>query len=96
MGFLKDIQDMPNQYEYSQQFFDRYYRPEYTTVLVVGDVKPKAVRELVEKSWGAWKRGSYKAEIPARPAAGCSPARAKWHGPAPTLPILTVAFKGPA
>src|ERR1044071_6363752 len=45
MGFLKDIQDMPNQYEYSKQFFDRYYKPEYTTILVVGDVKPKAIRE---------------------------------------------------
>src|SRR5215471_11558338 len=31
MGFLRDIQDMPNQYEYSLRFFDRYYRPEYTT-----------------------------------------------------------------
>jgi len=36
MGFLKDIQDMPNQYEYSLKFFDRYYRPEYTTIVVVG------------------------------------------------------------
>src|ERR1035437_9740564 len=26
---LKDIQDMPNQYDYSLKFFDRYYRPEY-------------------------------------------------------------------
>ena len=31
------------------------------------DIKPKAVRELVDKSWGGWKRGSYKAEIPAEP-----------------------------
>ncbi|CUT01121.1 M16 family metallopeptidase [Candidatus Kryptonium thompsonii] len=27
IGFLKDILDMPNQYDYSLQFFDRYYRP---------------------------------------------------------------------
>ena len=33
MGFLKDIQDMPNQYEYSLKFFDRYYRPEYATII---------------------------------------------------------------
>jgi zinc protease len=67
MGFLKDIQDMPNQYEYSLKFFDRYYRPEYTTIVVVGDVKTKVVRDVVEKSWGEWKRGSYKPEIPAEP-----------------------------
>src|SRR4051794_23861658 len=64
MGFLHDIQDMPNQYEYSLKFFDRYYRPEYTTILVVGDVKAKAVRPLVDKYWGAWKRGSYYPDIP--------------------------------
>ncbi|MBC7930919.1 MAG: insulinase family protein, partial [Rubrivivax sp.] len=30
MGYLKDIDDMPNQYDYSKQFFSRFYRPEYT------------------------------------------------------------------
>ena len=95
MGFLKDIQDMPNQYEYSLKFFDRYYRPEYTTIIVVGDVKAKAVRELVEKSWGEWKRGSYKPEIPAEPAQdGPRTAKVDWQGA--TLPIVTVAFKAPA
>ncbi|RPI14955.1 MAG: insulinase family protein, partial [Acidobacteriales bacterium] len=39
MGFLKDIQDMPNQFAYSRQFFDRYYRPEYTTIIVAGDIR---------------------------------------------------------
>ena len=58
MGFLRDVQDMPNQYEYSLKFFDRYYRPEYTTIIVVGDVKAKAVRAMVDKYWGEWKRGS--------------------------------------
>ena len=37
MGFLKDIEDMPNQYEYSRLFFNRYYRPEYTTIVAAGD-----------------------------------------------------------
>ena len=40
MGFIKDIEDMPNQLEYSKTFFSRWYRPEYTTVIVAGDVKP--------------------------------------------------------
>ena len=95
MGFLKDIQDMPNQYEYSKLFFDRYYRPEYTTIIVAGDVQAKPVRALVDKYWGAWKRGSYKAAIPAEPAQ-TEPRQAHVDWPAPTLPILTVAFKSPA
>jgi zinc protease len=95
MGFLKDIQDMPNQYDYSVQFYNRYYRPEYVTILVVGDAKPKAVRELVDKYWGAWKRGDYKAEIPVEPPQdGPRTAHVDW--PIQTLPIVDIAFKAPA
>jgi zinc protease len=95
MGFLKDIQDMPNQYEYSLKFFDRYYRPEYITIIVVGDVKAKAVRALVGKYWGEWKRGSYKPEIPVEPAQnGARTAHVDW--PSSTLPIISVGFKAPA
>ncbi|MGZ8829456.1 MAG: M16 family metallopeptidase, partial [Thermoanaerobaculia bacterium] len=32
MGFIKDIQDMPNQFEYSKDFFSRWYRPEKATM----------------------------------------------------------------
>jgi zinc protease len=95
MGFLKDIQDMPNQYNYSTQFFDRYYRPEYTTILIVGDVQPKSVRALVDKYWGAWKRGSYKADIPREPAQQ-APRTAHIDWPSPTLPIVTINYKAPA
>ena len=95
MGFLKDIQDMPNQYEYSLKFFDRYYRPEYTTIIVVGDVKAKAVRAMVDKYWGDWKRGSYKPEIPVEPEQN-GPRTAHVDWPSPTLPIVSVGFKVPA
>ena len=37
LGYLADIKDMPNQFEYSKEFFQRFYRPEYTTIIVVGD-----------------------------------------------------------
>jgi zinc protease len=95
MGFLKDIQDMPNQYEYSIQFFNRYYRPEYTTIVIVGDAQPKAVRALVDKYWGGWKKGSYKAEIP-RDAEQDGPRTAHVDWPSPTLPVVTVSYKAPA
>ena len=95
MGFLKDVQDMPNQYEYSKQFFDRYYRPEYTTIIVAGDVKPAETRKLVEKYWGAWKRGNHKADVPAEPPQqGPRTQHVDW--PSPTLPWVAIAFKGPA
>src|SRR3954447_16625561 len=68
MGFIKDIEDMPNQYEYSKTFFSRWYRPEKATVIVAGDVNPDEVFKLVEKYWSPWKRGDFKADIPAEPA----------------------------
>ena len=95
MGFIKDIEDMPNQYAYSKEFFARWYRPEYTTIIVTGDVKADEVFPLVEKYWGMWKRGSYKADIPAEPP----PAKSIYaHVPwtSKTLPWVTVAFRGPA
>ncbi len=95
MGFLKDVQAMPNEYEYSKQFFDRYYRPEYTTIIVTGDVDPKKVRALVDERWATWKRGSFKAAIPAEPAQE-APRAAHVDWPTPTLPWLTVAWRGPA
>jgi zinc protease len=95
MGFLKDIQDMPNQYNYSLQFFDRYYRPEYTTIIVAGDVTREQVKPLVEKYWGNWKRGNYKAQVPAEPPQqGPRQNSVKW--PTPTLPYVAVSYRIPA
>ncbi|MEX2261925.1 MAG: pitrilysin family protein [Bryobacteraceae bacterium] len=95
MGFIEDVKNMPQQYQYSLQFFDRYYRPEYTTIIVAGDVHRDHTRALVEKYWGGWKRGSHKAAVPAEPPQK-EPAVARIDWPNPTLPWVTVAFRGPA
>jgi len=95
MGFLKDVQDMPNQYDYSLKFFERYYRPEYTTIVVAGDVQPKRVRALVDKYWSEWKRGEYKPEIPSEPEQTAARTNhVKW--PTATLPWVVVAYRAPA
>jgi len=95
MGFLKDIQDMPSHYDYSLKFFDRYYRPEYTTVIVVGDVQPKPVRALADKYWSEWQRGSYHPDVPTEPAQEeARTAHVPW--PTQTLPLITIAYKAPA
>jgi zinc protease len=95
MGFLKDIEAMPNEYDYSRQFFDRYYRPEYTTIIVVGDIDSKKVRSLIDERWGQWKRGSFKPSIPAEPPQeGPRTAHVDW--PTQTLPWVEVVYHGPA
>jgi zinc protease len=95
MGFLRDIEDMPNQFDYSRTFFERYYRPEYVTLVVAGDVTPEATRGLVEKYWGEWKHGSYQAAIPQEPPqTGSRTNHVDW--PTPTLAWIAVAFRTPA
>jgi len=95
MGYLEDIKDYPNQYEYAWQFFNRFYRPENTTIVVVGDVKQPEVLAMVKKYWSDWKRGDYKQEIPSEPAQ--TEARSKhidWASA--TLPIVMVSYRAPA
>ena len=95
MGFLKDVQAMPEGYAYSREFFSRYYRPEYTTIIVAGDIDSKRVRSLVDERWGSWKRGSFKAQIPAEPPQD-GPRRAHVDWASETMPLITVAWRGPA
>jgi zinc protease len=95
MGFLRDVENMPNMYEYSLEFFKRYYRPEYVTIIVVGDVKHDAVLQMVNKNWAGWKRGSYTPEIP-HEAEQTAPLSTDVAWPTPTLPWVAVSFKGPA
>lgn len=95
MGFLADIEDMPNQYDYSRTFFGRYYRPENAVLVVAGDVEPDATFAMAERYFGAWQRGHDPAEIPVEPSpSGPVFQHVTWDGPTP--PWITVAFRGPA
>lgn len=95
MGFLRDIERMPEMYDYSRTFFDRFYRPEYTTIVVAGDVDPAEVRALVERRWGAWKRGNWQQRPePEPPPAGPRRAHIPWK--THTLPYILLGQRAPA
>jgi zinc protease len=95
MGYIKDIEDMPNQYDYSWEFYNRYYRPEYTTIVVVGDVQRDNVLGMVKKYFGDWKRGNYVPKIPSEPEQ-TAPRQAHVDWASPSLPYIVVAYRGPA
>ncbi|HEX8853024.1 MAG TPA: pitrilysin family protein, partial [Pyrinomonadaceae bacterium] len=95
MGFIRDIEDMPNQYQYSLDFYKRYYRPEYTTIIIVGDVTRERALALTKKNFGNWQRGDYMPQIPAEPEQ-TAPRTAHVDWPTPTLPYIAVAFRAPA
>ena len=95
MGYVEDIKDYPNQYNYAFQFWNRFYRPENTTIIVVGDVTEPQISAMVKKYWTDWKPGDYKQQIPAEPAqTEARTAHVDWA--AETLPYIAVAYRAPA
>jgi zinc protease len=95
MGFIEDIENMPNEYEYSIKFYQRYYRPEFTTILLVGDVTPEISMELARKYFSDWKKGNYQLDVPVEPPQRIAKnAMIDW--PSSTLPLVAVAYHGPA
>jgi zinc protease len=95
MGFLEDIQAMPEYYDYSLRFFDRFYRPENTVLLVVGDVTPERVFPLARTYYGGWKKGYQPVTLPTEPPqTEKKTARIDW--PAPIRPYLMMGWRSPA
>jgi zinc protease len=56
MGYLEDVQDMPNEYRAAVEFYDNYYRPNNCVLIIAGDVKADEMFALAEKYYGDWKR----------------------------------------
>src|ERR1044071_3372467 len=94
MGYFKDVVDMPNQYDYSQEFFKRFYRPEYATIIVVGDVKRETVEALSEQYFGKWQKGNYISKVETEPAQ--NETRYAHIKKAGFPPYLDLEYKGPA
>ena len=95
MGFLRDIKDMPNQYEYSRTFFSRWYRPEHCALLVVGDVDHDRLVTLARKYYGDWQHGSFTLDVPPEPPQQ-KEVRVDLPWKAQTLPIIAIGYHGPA
>ncbi len=67
MGLVEDIKAMPTKYEYSREFFGRYYRPDNCVVIVTGDVDPDTTFALIEQHYAAWKAGYKPPKVRAEP-----------------------------
>jgi zinc protease len=96
IGYEADIQAMPTAHAYAMAFFDRYYRPENATVIIAGDVDPKATHAAVAKRFASWETGKLdRAEIPVEPEqTEARQAHLDW--PTPTAARLAMAWKVPA
>jgi zinc protease len=95
IGFEKDVRAMPEGYQYSISFHNRYYRPENCVLLVAGDFDVNRAEQLIRKYYSAWKPGYVKPPIKPEPPQ-TAPREATVEFPGRTLPILAVAYKSPA
>ncbi|MBX5482045.1 MAG: insulinase family protein [Myxococcaceae bacterium] len=95
LGFYDDIKAMPGYYEYSKEFFRRWYTPDNVVLVIVGDFDDAQLMGWIAKNYGDWKGHKADVKIPAEPSQGelCA-ATLPWEGPA--LPRLMLAWHTPA
>lgn len=67
LGYYADIQAMPQAYQYSRTFFERWYTPDNVILVIVGDFDDDALMQAVRKNYGPWDRKSATVNVPAEP-----------------------------
>jgi zinc protease len=95
IGDEADVRAMPQGFEYSKGFFDRFYRPENVVLVIAGDFDVVGAKALVRKYYGGWKPGYKAPAIEAEPPQ-TAPRERTVKYPGRTLPILAVNYKAPA
>ena len=94
LGYLQDILDMPNQFEYSQLFKKRFYAPDNTILLVAGDFDHDQLMEYARKYYSGWEKSNYTLVTSEEPPQ-TKAKRAHYEWPSKTLPRLVIGFHGP-
>lgn len=95
IGFERDIKNMPNLYDYSKSFFQRYYRPENAILMIVGDFDPAAAKGMIEKYYGSWAKGYVPPRIETEPPQSAERRQTVTYN-GRTLPRLWIGYKGRA
>ena len=95
LGLLADIQEMPNHYDYSREFYDRYYRPNNSFIVVVGDFDQAELERLVRQYYAEWEESDFEPMIPVEPPqTRLRTDEVTW--PNPTLPFVMFGYRVPA
>jgi zinc protease len=95
LGYLRDIQAMPEKYEYSRRFFRRFYTPDNTTIVVAGDVEHDRLVELVREKYGRWRGRRDRPRVAREPEPTAGERRhIDWEGTSP--PRMVIGWRTPA
>ena len=94
IGYLEDVEDMPNEYEAALEFYRTYYRPNNVVLIVAGDVRSEQIFALAEKLYGNWE----PAPLPSIPVRGPTPGPRREHvtWQADVPPRISYAYRMPA
>jgi zinc protease len=95
IGYEADVRAMPEAYEYSKSFYQRFYRPENVVLVIAGDFDTAKATALIKKYYGGWKPG-YKAPAIAPEPPQTAPREKTVKYPGRTLPIISINYKSPA
>ena len=95
IGYLADVEAMPGYYDYSRDFFRRYYTPDDVTVIVVGDFDRTALMSDIRARYGRWRGRRDRPRIPVEPEPTAGVRRdLTWEGP--TSPQMYAAWRVPS
>ena len=95
IGFEADVRAMPNAYEYSKSFYERFYRPDNVVLVIAGDFDNAKAKQLITKYYSGWKAGYKAPPIEAEPPQ-TAPREVTVKYPGQTLPILSINYRAPA
>ena len=95
IGFEADVRAMPNAYDYSKAFYERFYRPENVVLVIAGDFNAANAKELIRKYYAAWRPGYKPPAIESEPPQ-TAPRDKTVPYPGRTLPIISINYKAPA
>jgi zinc protease len=91
IGYLEDVEDMPNEYQAALKFYDEFYRPNNCVLLVTGDVVPDEIFALAQDRYGDWQSGTIPDAGQAPPVAGPKREHVDW--PVDVPPRVRICYR---
>jgi zinc protease len=95
IGYEADIRAMPEAYDYSLDFYRRFYRPENVVLVLAGDFEYDEAERLIREYYSGWEPGYVTPNITPEPPQRRT-RRTTVDYPGRTLPVLSVNYKAPA
>ncbi|MGH9341741.1 MAG: M16 family metallopeptidase [Acidobacteriota bacterium] len=94
IGYLEDVEDMPNEYQAALEFYQTYYRPNNIVLVVTGDVEAEQIFALAQELYGDWKPADLAAIPEPGPVGGPKKEHVAWAADVP--PRISYSYRMPA